>query len=259
MANIRDLIIDADHILFLVCFSKTYDNGFEDIDSGESYDDFGKTPKLDLTPYKKHFKAIINDYIETAEVESIAYGWTLGKTRVILSDYTNFRYDIYPDYKAKRVEKSDIMKKLKKWALKKYQVEPNTEADDVVAYYVRKGGIGVTTDKDLLYGVEGKWFNAHFKHRSWITTSKKDAEYFFKVQCLAGDPVDEIPALSGVAHATAKKLMKKYGESWNDLLQIYLDRGYTKEYFVTMVRLVCMTQWSPKHGIRLWEFPDEKH
>lgn len=252
----RDLIIDADHILFLVAHSKTYQSGFDNVDYDED-DDWGADVKLDMKPYKNHFKAIIEDYITTAEVESIAYNWKLGKVRVILSDYKNFRYDLYPEYKAKREEKSKILKKLKKWAMKKYEFVPNTEADDVVAYYVRKGGVGVTTDKDLFLGVEGIWFNSHYKHRSWVRTSKKDAEYFFKCQVLAGDPVDNIPSLSGVALITAKKLLKKHGSSWSDILQIFLDRGYTKEYMITMTRLVCMSQWTPKHGVRLWEFPDE--
>jgi len=251
----RDIIIDADHILFLVAHSKTYQSGFDEILDGD--DDWGDDPKIDMKPYKEHFKSIVRDYVETAEVESICYNWNIGKVRVVISDKRNFRYDIYPEYKAKRAEKSEILSKLKKWAMKKYQVEPNTEADDVVAYYVRKGGLGFTTDKDLFAGVAGIWFNSHYKHRSWIKTSEKDAEHFFKMQVLAGDSVDEIPALSGVGLPTAKKLLDKHGDSWDDILRIYLDRGYTKEYMVTMTRLVCMSQWTPKHGVRLWEFPNE--
>jgi len=251
----RDLIIDADHILFLVAHSKSYDSGFDEI--LESDDDWGEDAKIDMRPYKEHFKAIVKDYELTAEVESICYGWELGKTRVIISDDTNFRYDLYPEYKASRTEKSEVLSKLKKWAKKKYQCEPNTEADDVVAYYVRKGGVGVTTDKDLLYGVAGIWYNSHFKHKCWIRTNKKDALYFFKCQSLAGDTVDEIPALPRVGLATARKLLKKYGEKWSDILRVYKDYGFDKEYMVMNTRLVCMTQWSPKKGIKLWEFPNE--
>jgi len=253
----RDIVIDADHILFMVTESQEYKAG---LDGGRELDDV----VVKLKPYKEHFKRIVADYVATAEVESIAHDWTIGKTRVILSDETNFRYALYPDYKKGRPPPPELRQRLKKWAVKKYTVFPNTEADDVVAYYVRKGGIGFTTDKDLFKGVAGLWFNTHYKHRTWSEPSKAEALWFFKCQCLAGDRVDGIPALAGIGLVKADQLLKKYGSTWNDILNIYLDNkkvlgktprkeAYTKEYMETMVRLVCMTQWAPLKGIELWK------
>jgi len=257
----RDIIIDADHILFFVAEAKFHKERdaikIEELEDGCADWDT-EIPELNLEPYIKHFKDIVEDYVLTAEVESICYGWTLGETKVILSDSTNFRYELYPEYKAGRNPKSDTLKALAKWAKSEYIVEPNTEADDVVAYYVRQGGLGFTTDKDLFKGVSGIWFNTHYKHRCWVRTSEKEAEHFFKCQSLAGDPVDKIPALSGVGIPTASKLLNKHGDSWQDILQIYLDRGYSKDYMLTMVRLVAMNQWTPKKGVKLWKIP-KKH
>ena len=252
--KVKDIIIDADHIAFFVAESNIYKDAIDDLSSDDfdESDDFGVPAKIDLKPYKKHFKRIIEDYVTTAEVESICYGWTIGKVKVVLSDVRNFRYELYPEYKSKRPSENAVRSKLRKWARKKYICEPNTEADDVVAYYVRKGGIGFTTDKDLFNGVKGLWFNTHYKHRSWVRTSRKEAEYFFKCQVLAGDGVDGIPSLKGVGLKTAQKLLNKHGERWNDILKIFEARGYTKDYMVTMTRLVAMNQWSPKHGIKLW-------
>jgi len=154
----RDVCIDSDHILYSVTESNDYKGNLGGRGIG----------KIDLTPYKEHFKRIVDDYVTTAEIESICYGWTIGKVRVILSDHTNFRYELFPEYKSGRPPPPKLRKRLKKWAMKEYHFEPNTEADDVVAYYVRKGGIGFTTDKDLFNGVEGLWFNCHYKHRCWI-------------------------------------------------------------------------------------------
>jgi len=255
----RDIVIDADHIAFLVAKSKTYKSGFTD-DDGEDYDcDWGEEPELDLEPYKRHFKAIVTDYVLTAEVESIAYNWTIGKTRVIMSDKTNFRYEIYPEYKDNRskMPEDEVLDALKKWARKEYTFVKNCEADDVVAYYVRKGALGFTTDKDLFKGVEGIWYNCHYMHRNWIRTSKASAEHFFKCQALAGDGVDGIPAIKGVALRGAEKLLDEYGDSWSDILQIYLDKGYDEKYMQTMIRLVAMNQWSPKKGIKLWNLKKE--
>ena len=254
MSKVKDIIIDADHILFLVAGSVGSGDGFEvDTDA----DDIGlkTSSKSILKPYKEKFKAIVAEYEKIAQVESISYKWGIGKTRVIMSDWKNFRHDLYDNYKSKRKDKEGILKDLKKWAMKKYYFEPNTEADDVVAYYVRKGGIGFTTDKDLYKGVSGLWYNTHFKHLCWVRTSKQEAKEFFMQQCLAGDPVDEIPALPRVGLVTAKKMLDTGGYGWDTVFNIYSEKGFGEIYATTMIRLVCMSQWTPKKGIVLWSPP----
>jgi len=247
----RDLIIDADHITYLVSESRTYKNNFDVCDD---YDDIDlEEVEVEFKQYKKHFKAIVKDYILTAKCAGIAYGWTIGAVKVIMSAETNFRFRLYPEYKNGRTSTNEVRTKLKAWARKKYIAIDNTEADDVVAYYVRKGGLGVTTDKDLYKGVEGVWFNSHYKHRDWLVCNKKDAEYFFKCQILAGDGVDGIPSLPRVGLPTADKLMKNHGSSYENIVKIFKMRGFTRQYMITMARLVCMSQWTPKKGIVLWD------
>lgn len=253
----KDIIIDGDHILFFVCESKIYKDGLEDAQPLRS------SGLEDLTPYEEHFKRIVEEYVATAEIESICYNWNIGKVRVIMSDNTNFRYEIYPQYKAKRPPTPELRKRLKKWAMKEYSFVPNTEADDVVAHYVRKGGIGFTTDKDLYKGVAGKWYNCHFQHRCWVKTTEQEAERFFKTQVLAGDATDGIPSIDGVGLITAGKLLDKYGDSWDDIFSIFKDVNktigkprkvsYGRDYALTMIRLVSMTQWSKKKGVVLWQ------
>jgi len=249
----RDLIIDADHVAFNVSESKTYKTGFEHASNYEEYEDLElEASEIDFTQYTNHFKSIIDMYIMIGECAGVAYGWDIGEVKIIMSDTTNFRYALYPEYKNKRLEGSEIGTKLRQWARQEYICEKCIEADDVVSYYVRNGGVGVTTDKDLLKGVEGIWYNAHYMHKSWGITSKESAEYFFKCQLLAGDGVDNIPSLPKVGLITADKLMKKYGSSYKDIERIFKDRGFNKDYMLTMGRLVNMKQWIPKRGIRLW-------
>lgn len=237
----KDVYIDADHILYLVAEAKSNKS---DLD-GESLND----PNVTMKHLKEMFKNIVDDYTTTAEVESILYKWTIGKTHVVLSDKTNFRFELYDNYKANRSQSSDILKKLKKWARKKYRVETNTEADDVVAYYVRNGAIGFTTDKDLLYGVEGLWFNAHHKHKCWLKTKKKEAKDFMLHQCLAGDPVDNIKGIPKVGMKTATKLLDEFGHNWDGVVKAYESKGLTRDDAVLTRRLVDMSLWTPEFGV----------
>ena len=249
--KVRDIVIDADHILFLVTES-TADKFKDNVD--EEHDDFGVVPEFSLKPYKEHFKSIIEEYVKIVEVESIFYKWEIGKVRVILSDKRNFRYDIYPEYKSKRPPTPELRKKLKKWAMKKYKFVPNCEADEVVAYYVReKGAIGFTTDKDLLYGGEGRWFDCYHSHRCWVETTEEDSYKFMLKQCVAGDATDGIVGVKGIGLKTAEKLLDENGYSWNSVVNIYKSRGLTEDDAVLTRNLVDMTIWNPKDGVTLWE------
>lgn len=242
----KDIVIDGDIIIHLVCKANVYDSNFEDAKELNN-------AKIDMKVYKKHFKQIVADWVGIAEVESVFYKYKIGKTKVILSGKSNFRYDIFPEYKAKRKPSEGVMKKLKKWARKYYTEAVGCEADDVIAYYVRKGALGFSFDKDLIYGVAGRWFDVHHSRNTWHTTTKKEAEHFFKCQILAGDGVDGIPSIKGVGLKTAEKLLSEHGDSYDDIVSIFEAKGYTKEYMITMSRLVSMSQWSPKKGIVLWE------
>lgn len=248
----KKIIIDGDPLLHTAysVVMKPDDLGGEDISD----------PTDDLRAMKTIVKQQITELEDIAQIESIANTWTTGKTKVVFSDPNgNFRYDIYPEYKAGRPEKTEIFKQLRKWAHKKigYFVE-GTEADDVVSHYMRKGHLTFTLDKDIIYGNAGTAFNTHAQHRSWVYQTEEAALHFFKCQILAGDRVDGIPSIKGVAFKTAEKLMKEHGNEFEDLLKIFELKGHDRDYMLTMARLVAMNQWHPKKGVRLWKFPKSK-
>jgi 5'-3' exonuclease len=247
--KVRDIVIDADHILHFVCFSNKYKDGFEVV---EDEGDFGEKVKINIDAQIKHLESIISDYVLIAEVESICYGWTTGETKVIFGDKTNFRYKLLKDYKANRADskRNEEFYALQDYCRKKYTVVENCEADDVVAYYVRKGGIGFSTDKDILKS-EGIWFDCYHSRRHFVRNSKKDAYKFMLMQCLVGDATDNIKGLYLIGHVKAKKLLDEYGWSWESVKKIYVDKGKTVEDAILTRNLVDMTLWHPKKGIRL--------
>ena len=247
----RDVWIDADHIIFLAIHSNkiSNDDGFEDEDNG--FEDEGNK-KVSLKPYKLIVKSIIQDYIETAQVENVVMGFKTGAIHVVFSAANNFRYGLFKDYKKGRPKKSDAHKRLLKWAMKKYIVVDRLEADDVVSYYASKGHIGISTDKDVLYSTAGTFYDSHHLHKHWIYTSKKDANRFILIQNLMGDLTDNIVGIKRVGEKTAVKLLNEFGWNWEGVVKAYESKGLSVEDAILTRRLISMNQWSPKKGLILW-------
>ena len=245
--KIRDLYIDADHLLYNVAGNKPKDSLAGDVIEA----------KVHMEPLKLAFLQEVDDITDAVAVEVVAKKFRLGKTYLVFSDpVTNFRFEIFPDYKKSRrdLKMSDSFYKLKEWAhtLKNAIVGRNVEADDIVAYYVRNGAVGASTDKDLLAGVPGRWYDNYHSRKSYRKVGKKEAYRFTLLQTLAGDSTDGIPGIPGVGMKTAEKLLAEFGESWSGVVKAYESRGLTEEDAILTRRLVCMGQWTPKKGVKLW-------
>jgi len=241
----KDIAIDADGLLFLVAGNAPVN----DLEGDNIEDDI----PVELKFLKKKFKMIVHDLVTSVEVESIWNKWKPGKIRLIFSDPDhNFRKDLDPGYKANRkhLERSPEFYALRDWAHKRYEVAKGCEADDLIARYVRKGAVGISMDKDLLQGVPGIWFNNHFMHKTWHTTTKEDSIKFTAMQTLAGDSTDNIKGLTRVGLKTAEKLLA--GDySWQNIVNIYKSKGMTEEDAILTRRLIGMDQYKKK-GIKLW-------
>lgn len=236
--------VDADHILYLV--SSPPAKARKSSLAGKSLKD--KPKKVCIKQAKKAFMDIIDEYTKMTEVESIAQDWRIGKTVIVISDETNFRYELFPDYKANRrgKEHTPHFLKLRKWARKKFSPKMNIEADDYVAWLVLNGAIGFSQDKDLLRGIEGLWYDTYFTRLRWCLTSPSEAKRFNLIQCVAGDLGDGIKGIEGVAETTAKVLLDKYGWNWDGVVESYISKGYTKDDAILTARLTSMRQFNGK-------------
>lgn len=242
--------IDADHILYNIASEPA--KAFTSSLGGKSLK--VTDSKEDIKKLKRAFKDVVDDYVKTAEVESIPYKWGVGEVIVVISDKSNFRYDIYPEYKANRKGRpmSGQFKKLRKWARKKYAPKQNIEADDYVAWLVVNGAIGFSPDKDLVKGVKGTWFDCYRTRRHWVRTTTEDADRFNHLQYVMGDSGDNIKGIDGVAEKTAVKLLDDFGWNWNGVISAYQSKGYSKQEAVLTRQLVSMNQWSPEKGLKLF-------
>ncbi len=256
--KVVNIVVDADYAIFTLTEGKQVKSSMFPT-SGKKIGK-GKKYKEPLEPYKQKFEALLRDLEESIAIETVTDDFKIGTdTKVIFSDPdTNFRYRLYPEYKQNRKgsERSELFYRLRKWAHKKYTVAEDFEADDLAAYYVREEGyLGVSFDKDLIYGVPGIWYNPHYMHKCIVRTSSYEADRFVMLQTLAGDPTDNIKGLKGVGLPTAKKLLDDLGWDWNGIRAAYSGKGMTEDDAKLTRRLVGMDQLKKtKKGwkLKLW-------
>ena len=240
----KRIAIDADFIVFQCTEGKEHTQGTFD------------NEKVKLKPFKEKFRAIVRDIEEEVAVEFLGVYKIKGKAKILLSDPAgNFRYDIFPNYKANRKgsTRSELFYRLRKWALKEYGYTPNIEADDEAGYLAGTGKyIVCSMDKDVLKSTAGDHFDVYHSRRGRVTTSELEARNFTLLQTVMGDPTDGIIGIPRVGERTAIKLLDEHGWNWKGVLLSYKAKGLTDADALLNRRLVDLHQWSPNKGVKLW-------
>ena len=144
---------------------------------------------------------------------------------------TNYRNDIYPDYKANRPPAPEELVPqfpLIRAAVKVFNIasieQEGFEADDLIATYARKaveaGGdvTIVSSDKDLMQLIKpgilmldtmkGKTIG----HDEVIEKFGLEPACVVDIQALAGDSTDNVPGVPGIGIKTAAELIREYGD-----------------------------------------------
>lgn len=146
----------------------------------------------------------------------------------------NFRYEIYPEYKANRDETPEdlipqfplIRDAVKAFDLPCLEME-GYEADDLIAAYTKlarakgKKVVIVSSDKDLMQLVgdgvrmldpmKGDFIGPDQVMEKFGVTPDKVVD----VQALAGDSTDNVPGVPGIGVKTAAQLINEYGDLEN--------------------------------------------
>ena len=165
--------------------------------------------------------------------------WTpegIDKVEVALSckRRDNFRMDSYPKYKSNRdgtfkpETLYDTYEAIQDIA--KCLSRPRLEADDIMGIYASCGkAIAVSTDKDMR-GVRG-WHWNPTKEDEPLFISKEEAERFFCIQWMAGDPTDGVPGLWRIGHKKAAKMLDELDpEDWHKyIMDAYTEEKYHKD------------------------------
>ena len=241
------LLTDADSLLYIVGYRHK-----ETLDIERMYFDFAKEiSKIETALWIR---------------EGYSKGDTL-ETELIFTQGNNFRYEVYPQYKFNRKEKTaldEIVKKLKQLIIDRLDFAystPNVEADDVVISKAKQHKdkstkvFIVAIDKDVINASSVPCFN--YKKNEWAEKkTSQQIEEWYLFQAIMGDSGDGIPGIKGVGKVGAKKIV-------DDLKAGRLSKeGYVMKFGSTeecelMNRLVRMDQWDPNtKEIKLWTLND---
>jgi DNA polymerase-1 len=136
--------------------------------------------------------------------------------RAFLTGSTNFRKQVYPEYKANRTQPKPVhLEALRNYSLDKLNAEyapDGLEADDALAINQTDSTIICTLDKDLLQ-VPGSHFSWEISGKGWtrpdrfVEQTELEGLRLFYEQCLKGDTSDNIKGIEKIGEKKAKVML----------------------------------------------------
>lgn len=181
---------------------------------------------------------------------------------------TNFRHQIYPEYKANRLKtpRPRFLQACKKHLVENYgaNVSEGCEADDMLGIeQTRLNALGVDTlissiDKDLdmipgwHYSPEITRLGKTVKEERRYVVSPKEAITFFYTQLLTGDPTDNIKGVKGIGKVGAIRLLAM-GQDESSLFECVREAYGCDEELELNAR--CLWIWRKRQDniVERWE------
>ena len=217
------------------------------------------------------------DYIRT--IESLAKSYKAGTIIVCADGGSNYRKEIYPEYKANRKERyaDQTEQEAKEFEMfmaefqdtltlikQKYPVFHfrGVEADDIAAYITLNFDFDdcwlVSSDKDWDLLINDKVSRFSTVTRKETTVHNWDEHYDFEIEdyitfkCLTGDKGDNVPGVPGVGPKRAVQLMEQYGSVFDIYDACPIDGRYkyiqalneNAEQLLTNVELMDLVTYS---------------
>lgn len=191
-----------------------------------------------------------------------------------LTGDNNFRYQIYPEYKAQRIDmyRPRHLKYVRDYLLSiRAELSDGCEADDLmgIEQCANKDTVIVTLDKDLqmIPGLHYSWEISGVSVRKdkatgeeirtpwtkaavWTDTNEDECRRFFWTQVLTGDVADNIKGATGVGKVGASKAFAGC-ESDADYFEAALPFFSCKEELE--MNAACLWIWRKENDI--WQIP----
>jgi DNA polymerase-1 len=257
----RIALIDADGILYAAALA------------GETSCDGTQLQLLDVEYVYKDCLARIEKLVGEVEADDAF---------IILSDRRNFRYDIFPEYKANRkggprpLMLDDLRAMIVEEAPYKTWLIEGLEADDVcgiAAGTLMAAGretVICSPDKDLLQ-IPGLVYGPRLNTKTGgklqvVRVTEEEGDDFHMKQTLMGDTVDGYKGCPGIGPVKARKLLEQWkaegltaGERWKEIVKLYEASGLTEGEALVQARvsrILRVSDWDPaKKEPILWQPP----
>ncbi len=237
-------LIDADILVYRIGFAVETDFGF---DLETPYADFNEAKKL-----------LQN------ELEVLKQNLGVSKFVFCFSDVKSFRYDILATYKHNRRKhertKPVLYEDLKNFICQNFDVKikPKLEADDCLGIIsTRWPGrfVIVSRDKDLRQ-IPGY----HYEKDQVFTVSLQEADRWFFIQTLAGDPTDGFSGCPTIGPKKAAKIidaaLAENNQPWATIVETYAKFMLDEQYALKQARLARILRsedWDfETQEIKLW-------
>lgn len=140
-------------------------------------------------------------------VDQILVNTEASEYNLYLTGKDNFRYSIYPEYKAHRPkEKPFWLESIRQYLIATFNAEvvDGMEADDALGLNQTEDSVICSIDKDLLM-IPGKHYN-FVKDEFYDVTEFDGLKHFYK-QCLMGDRSDNIKGIEKIGTKKADKIL----------------------------------------------------
>ena len=237
------LIVDGDMLAYRAAFASEYETKWDE-------------DHWTLMSSETEMKAEVNRFFD-----NLSDNLGCNDILPVFSPRDNFRFALFPDYKANRRDKRKPLglRWLVQWIQSKYNgiTAENMEADDLIGILCTREPsktVAVSGDKD--FGtLPIAWYNP-LKDEKKVTT-EQEAVDFHLVQTLAGDAADGYMGVRGIGNVTARKLLDKEGYTWETVVNAYEKADMTEEDALLTARLAYILHdkdYDPTtKEIKLWE------
>ena len=243
--NDKIALIDADTIVYTSCLKceRVIDLLPREFYTDAEWENLMKLGEPDENG--RLYDASLTEIIDTCynKINKILYHTGCKEAELHFTDgRTNFRYDLYPDYKGNRKATHTplYLRKAKTLLNIKYKggIHTKIEADDAVVYLMRKYPekyILCAVDKDVLNAVAGRHFNYYESGQynidmKWQETSAITAKLFPYRQALMGDKSDNIIGLERIGPKKASVIIDDTCQDpMAQLIAAFEHNGRTKE------------------------------
>jgi DNA polymerase-1 len=198
--------------------------------------------------------------VAQANLDDIIVYWTekfeARYVYVCLGSSNNFRKKLMPEYKHFRKKTKEPMLRydLINYVSMNYNVISwdTLEADDVMG--IMSTGplladlgrpVIISMDKDMKQ-IPGLLYNPTRSDDGIVKVSKEDADYWFYLQVLMGDPTDGYKGIPGVGIKRAEKILLEVTteeEYWPAIVEAYEAKGLTEEDAILNARMARILRW----------------